>query len=143
MAMKPSLLTSLPRRLPVGPTVEAWRAMAPAERERFLLEVLDALSDPQSAMSEGRPHKKIKTRALDMLGLHFKAMGRIVYLAEEMAVVYPGEEVFAPDLLAVVGVEEPEEDERMAWVVADEGKGLDVVLEIVHRGDRDKDLVQN
>lgn len=40
-------------------------------------------------MSEGRPHKKAKTRAIDLLGLHFKAMGRLIYLAEEMAVVSP------------------------------------------------------
>lgn len=117
--------------------------MTPFERESFLIEVNAALSDPRSAMSEGRPHKKAKTRALDLLGLHFRAMGRVVYLAEEMAVVYPGEEVFTPDLLAVVGVEEPEDDERMAWVVTDEGKGLDVVLEVLHRGDREKDLVVN
>src|SRR6185503_7531568 len=143
MATKPSPLASPPRPLPIGPTEEAWRAMTPAERERLLVKVLDALSDPRSAMSEGRPHKKAKTRALDMLGLHFKAMGRVVYLAEEMAVVYPGEDVFTPDLLAVVGVEEPEDDERMAWVVADEGKGLDVVLEVLHKGNRDKDLVEN
>jgi hypothetical protein len=26
-----------------------------------------------------------------MLGLHFKTLGRVVYLAEEMAVMYPGE----------------------------------------------------
>jgi hypothetical protein len=31
----------------------------------------------------------------------------------------------------------------MAWVVADEGKGLDFVLEVLHRGDRHKDLVDN
>ena len=33
------------------------------ERERFLERVLDALSDPVAAMSEGRPHKKAKTTA--------------------------------------------------------------------------------
>jgi hypothetical protein len=70
-------------------------------------------------------------------------MGRVVYLAEEMAVLYPGEEVFTPDVLAVVGVPEPEDDERMAWVVVDEGKGLDLVLEVLHRGNRQKDLVDN
>jgi Uma2 family endonuclease len=131
------------RPIPIAPTVEAWRAMSAAERERYLLEVLDALSDPWAAMSEGRPHKKAKTRTLDMLGLHFGATGRVVYLAEEMAVVYPGEEPFTPDVLAVVDVPEPEEDERLAWVVADEGKGLDLVLEVLHRGDRKKDLVAN
>ena len=117
--------------------------MSPAERERLLVKVLNALSDPRDAMSEGRPHKKAKTRSLDMLGLHFGAVGRVVYLAEEMAVLYPGEEVFTPDILAVVDVPQIEEDERMAWVVADEGKGLDLVLEVLHRGDRNKDLVEN
>src|SRR4051812_22700299 len=96
--------TSPPGSLPIGPSEEEWRRMTTAERERFLVKVLDALSDPRSAMSEGRPHKKAKTRALDMLGLHFKALGRVVYLAEEMAVVYPGEEVFSPDVLAVLDV---------------------------------------
>jgi Uma2 family endonuclease len=117
--------------------------MRPDERERFLEKVLDVLSDPRAAMSEGRPHKKAKTRALDMLGLHFGALGRVVYLAEEMAVLYPGKEVFTPDVLAVLDVPQPEDDERMAWVVADEGKGLDLVLEVLHHGDRNKDLVEN
>lgn len=117
--------------------------MSPAERERFLIQVNDALSDPQRTMSEGRPHKKAKSRAVDMLGLHFKAMGRAIYVAEEMAAVYPGVEVFTPDVLAVLDVEQPEDDERMAWVVADEGRGLDLVLEVLHRGDRKKDLVDN
>ena len=129
--------------LPIGPTEAEWRAMTPAERERFLVNVNEALSDPQNTMGEGRPHKKAKTRALDLLGLHFRAMGRVVYLAEEMSVVYPGEPVFTPDLLAVVGVEEPEDDERMAWVVLDEKRGLDLVIEVLHMGDRDKDLVAN
>ena len=81
--------------------------MTQLERDRFLEEANEALSDPPVAMTEGRPHKKAKSRALDMLGLHFRAMGRRVYLAEEMAVHYPGEEVFSPDILAVLDVEEP------------------------------------
>jgi Uma2 family endonuclease len=134
---------SPPGPLPIAPTEEAWRAMTPADRERFLIQVNDALSDPHRTMSEGRPHKKAKSRAVDMLGLHFKAMGRVIYLAEEMAAVYPGVEVFTPDVLAVLDVEQPEDDERMAWVVADEGRGLDLALEVLHRGDRKKDLVDN
>ncbi len=134
---------SLPASIPVGPSAEEWRAMTPEARERFLLTVVDALSDVRIVMSEGRPHKKAKARAADMLGLHFKAMGRVVYVAEEMAVVYPGEEVFTPDVLAVLDVPQPENDERMAWVVTDEGKGLDFVLEVLHRGNRRKDLVEN
>jgi hypothetical protein len=70
-------------------------------------------------------------------------MGRVVYVAEEMAVLYPGEQAFSPDVLAVLDVPQPEDDERLAWVVVDEGKGLDFVLEVLHRGDRNKDLVEN
>jgi Uma2 family endonuclease len=132
-----------PASLPTVPTAEAWRAMTPEQRLDFQVEVNAALSDPAVVMSEGRPHKKAKTRALDALNLHFKATGRVVYLAEEMAVLYPGEKAFTPDLLAVLDVAEPEEDERMSWVVVDEGKGLDLVIEVLHRGDRDKDLVEN
>jgi Uma2 family endonuclease len=139
----------LPKALPadapslVAPTVEAWKAMTSAARERYLVQVNDSLSGPQIAMSEGRSHKKAKTRTLDRLGLHFSAIGRVVYLAEEMAVVYPGESPFSPDVLAVLDVPEPEEDERLAWVVADEGKGIDLALEVLHHGDRHKDLVRN
>ena len=139
--MSTKLPASLP--LPIAPTESEWRAMSLAAREEFLIRVNDSLSDPRAAMSEGRPHKRAKSRALDLLGLHFGALGRVVYLAEEMDVHYPGEEVFTPDVLAVVDVPQPEDDERLAWVVADEGRGLDLVLEVLHRGDRKKDLVDN
>src|SRR5437868_1214160 len=51
------------------PTAEAWRAMTPEERLDFQVRILDALSDPQSLMSEGRAHKRAKSRALDALHL--------------------------------------------------------------------------
>jgi Uma2 family endonuclease len=132
-----------PPPVPVTPTEERWRAMTQAERERFLVGVNEALSDPAIVMSEGRPHKKAKSRAIDMLGRHFRAMGKPVYLAEEMSVLYPGVPGFVPDVMAVLGVEEPEDDQRMAWVVADEGRGLDWVLEVLWAGDRKKDLQDN
>ncbi len=133
----------IPRVVPVTPSEERWRAMTPAEREHFVVAVNEALSDPLIAMSEGRPHKKAKSRAIDMLGLHFRAMGRRIYLAEELSVLYPGARGFTPDVLAVLDVEEPEDDQRMAWVVADEGKGLDWVLDVLWAGDRKKDLEDN
>jgi Uma2 family endonuclease len=126
--------------LPRGPSKKVWAAMSKAQREAFLDEVLAALSDPQELMSEGRPHSKAKSRALDELTLYFSRIGRRIYLAPEMAVVYPDEDPFSPDILAVLDVDQPEEDERMAWVVADENRGLDLVLEILHHGNRDKDL---
>jgi Uma2 family endonuclease len=132
-----------PPPVPITPTEERWRAMTPAERERFLVGVNEALSDPIRVMAEGRPHKKAKSRAIDMLGRHFRAMGKHIYLAEELSVLYPREQGFVPDVMAVLDVEEPEDDQRMAWVVADEGRGLDWVLEVLWAGDRKKDLEEN
>jgi Uma2 family endonuclease len=125
------------------PTVEAWRAMTADARMDVQVAINAALTAAADLMSEGKPHKRVKSSAMDALGLHFKAIGRTVYLAEELAVLYPGEQGFSPDVLVVLDVEQPERDERMAWVVADEGKGPDLVLEVLHKGNRDKDLVQN
>lgn len=138
----PSVL-SAPRPVPVTPSEDEWRKMSPEQRERFIIDVNEALSDPVMTMSEGRPHKKAKSKALDMLGLHFRTLGKQIYLAEELSVLYPGVAGFTPDVMAVLDVEEPEDDQRMAWVVADEGKGLDWVLEVLWAGDRKKDLVDN
>jgi Uma2 family endonuclease len=110
---------------------------------RFVVEVLAALSDPRLTMTEGRRHKKAKSRAVDMLGLHFGAMGRVVYVAEDMSVLYPGEPGFTPDVLVVFDVPQPDDDPRMDWIVADEGRGPDFVLEVLHRVNRKKDLEEN
>lgn len=132
-----------PGRIPVTPTVEVWRKMTAAEKLAFQLDAIDAMNAAVEVMGEGRPHKKAKSRTIDALSLHFKATGRTIYLAEELPVLYPGVEAFTPDILAVVDVAEPEDDERMAWVVADESRGLDLVIEVLYKGKRDKDLVDN
>ena len=48
--------------------------------------------------------------------------------------------MFAPDLIAVLDVEQ---GERLHWVVAEEGKGIDLALEVTLRGSRKKDLEEN
>jgi Uma2 family endonuclease len=117
--------------------------MSPKARLNFLVSVNAALSDPRDLMSEGQPHNLARARAMNLLGLHFKALGRTVYFAEDLAVVYPGEESFSPDIFAVLEVPQVEDDERLAWVVAEEERGLDFVLEVLHHGDRKKDLTKN
>ena len=129
--------------IPICPSTEAWLAMTEEERSDFVLQVNESLTEIQRAMSEGRPHSRIKSRTMDMLSLHFRTLGRVIYLAEELAVHYPGERAFAPDILAVRDVPDVEDDERMAWVVAEEKRGIDLVLELLHRGHRKKDLVEN
>lgn len=94
--------------------------------------------------AQGRPHSFAKMSAATVLGDFFDRLGRPVYLACELPVLYPGEAPFAPDLMAVVGIEDPgAADTREGWVVTEEGRGPDLILEILYKGDRDKDLVSN
>jgi hypothetical protein len=65
-------------------------------------------------MTEGRPHTLAKQRFADLIGLHFRTLGKPIYLAEDLAVHYPREEVFSPDVLAVLGVAQPPDDTRLA-----------------------------
>jgi Uma2 family endonuclease len=126
-----------------APTEAEWRALTPEAREQFLIDAIDSLNDPASLMSEGRPHTITKGRAVDLVSLHFESLGRVLYVADDLAVVYPGEPVLSPDILAVLDVPQPDDDQRLAWVVADEGRGPDLVIEVLHHGDRKKDLVDN
>ncbi len=119
--------------------------MSAAARSRFFQRIYDASNTEQQAMAEGQPHRRAKSATLQALVLHFKASGRHIYVAEELPVMYPGERAFTPDLMAVLDTPQPDpdEDQRMAWVVADEGKGPDFILEVLHKGSRAKDLVKN
>ncbi|HEY5955620.1 MAG TPA: Uma2 family endonuclease, partial [Polyangiaceae bacterium] len=123
---------------PRAPSMELWDAMTASERKA----VVDALpSDIESTSPpEGDPHRIPKQRALEALDAFFKRKGRQIYLSNELPVYYPGEGMFAPDVIAVLDVDPKE---RLRWVVADEGKGLDFVLEVTFHGSRQKDLALN
>ncbi len=130
--------------VPTAPDVETWRRMSLLERERFLDAALEALQREAELMSEGSPHGRARASIREVLGDYFARVGRTIYLASELPVHYPGERVFAPDFMAVLDVEDPgERDTRMAWVVADEGRGLDLVIEVLYQGNRQKDLYEN
>jgi Uma2 family endonuclease len=133
-----------PDSLPIAPTAEEWQAMSPRAREAFLDEANMALEAETMRLSEGSPHIESKFAAFQVLRDHFKRIGRQIYIKPGLAVHYPGASVFAPDLLLVQGVDDPGiADTRMAWVVADEGRGLDFVLEVLYAGNRQKDLFDN
>jgi hypothetical protein len=111
--------------------------MSPLERAH----VVDQLpSEIELGPPEGDLHRVPKQRGLEALDAFFRRMGRRVYLSSELPVYYPGERLFAPDLIAVVDVDP---HERMRWVVADEERGLDLALEVTLEGSRNKDLVHN
>lgn len=129
--------------IPITPSLEAWRAMPAMAREQFIQEVNTILSSPPYFMGESVPHHKAKRRTVNYLRKHFEAIGHAIYLGEGLSVFYPNERAFTPDILAVRDVAESEDDERLGWVVADEGRGIDLAIEIVYESDRSKDFVYN
>jgi hypothetical protein len=112
---------------PRAPTLEQWEAMSPAERER-VVNALPTSLPIETHPPEGDLHRKTKQGALGTLEEFFRRAGRRVYLSSELAVDYAGEPSFVPDVLAVLDVES---HDRMRWVVAKEGRGLDFVLEVL------------
>jgi Uma2 family endonuclease len=113
--------------------------MSDDERARVVA-ILPADVPFELFMPEGDQHRKAKSRAVDALDSFFKRIDRRVYVSSELAVYYPGQPRFAPDVLAVLDVEPHERDK---WVVAHEGRGLDLVLEIHVSGDVKKDYEGN
>ena len=116
--------------------------MTPAERDAEEARILGVLDEYREAMSEGTQHSRPKINAYKDLGDHFARAGRRVFLATELAVLYPGQPAIVPDLLAVMDVADPER-ERDSWRVAEEGRGIDLVLEFRNLGKKHKDLVDN
>lgn len=130
--------------VPVTPSPEAWAALSPAEQDAFRLAVYAALERQAELMPEGKPHSTAKISAFSVLSDFYDRIGRHVYLATDLPVLYPGEAAFCPDLIAVLDVEDPGvADTRPWWMVSREGRGIDLALEILYSGDRQKDLVSN
>ncbi len=125
---------------PRAPSQEQWDAMT-TEARAAVAAALPASPEPLlGLLPEGDRHRKAKTRATDALDRYFSRTGRRVYVSSELSTYYPGEPVFAPDVLAVL---DADPGERSSWVVSREGKGLDFVLEVSDRGRASKDTVDN
>lgn len=125
---------------PRAPSQETWDALSPEERQRIVDSLPSEFPVSEANPPEGDFHFEAKTRAREVLGSFFSRIGRKVYLGSELPVYYPGESMFAPDVMAVVDVET---HARMRWVVSAEGKGLDFALEVHVAGERRKDLERN
>lgn len=125
---------------PQAPSQEIWDSLSEAERARVLAELPSEFDAIESAPPEGDLHWEAKTLAMETLKTYFRRTNRRVYLASEMAIYYPGEPMFAPDVMAVLDVDlHP----RESWVVSAEKKGIDFALEIHVSGRRLKDLDRN
>jgi len=124
---------------PRAPSLEQWNGMSPEERIRITA-MLPAAVPLELQPPEGDPHWNAKVKARSTLDEFFKRIGRKFYVSSELAVYYPGERRFAPDVLAVLDVGAHDRDK---WVVATEGKGLDLFIEVHYGGDKLKDYELN
>lgn len=98
-------------------------------------------SDWEDALPpEGDRHWIPKVSARKTLERYFSRIGRSVYVGSELPIYYPDQRVFAPDVFAVLDVPLRERDR---WVVSDEQRGLDWVLQIFLAGSRRKDFERN
>lgn len=125
---------------PRAPSQATWDAMSAAERAAAVEALPDYIPWEEIGMPEGDPHFDAKDDGRDVIRGFFQRLRRSVYVAAELAVYYPDERRFSPDLLAVLDVDP---HPRMKWVVSAEGKGLDWALEVVVAGNRKKDHESN
>jgi Uma2 family endonuclease len=86
------------------------------------------------------PHFSTKIHAREALRRHFDRLRRRVFIACELPVFYPGQPMFAPDLMAVMDVDLHDRDH---WTVSLEGKGPDFVLEILYLSNTNEDIPDN
>jgi Uma2 family endonuclease len=125
---------------PRAPPDEIWDKMSPEERRRVVDALPSEFEIAGALPPEGDLHFTAKIEARDVLGGYFQRVRRSVYIGNELAVYYPGEDVFAPDVIAVLDVGT---HSREKWVVREEGKGVDFAMEIIVHGNRRKDLKRN
>jgi Uma2 family endonuclease len=133
----------IPREAPRAPTEEEWAALTPEQREQVIEALACSVSqeelDEREAMSESDDHYDAKDEAHKVLKKFFAGRGQ-VYVGAERKVLYPGRKGFTPDIIVVCGVSPHKRD---CWMVSQEGRGVDVIIEIFWKGDWRKDFVDN
>ncbi len=124
---------------PRSPSQEQWDGMSADERTRVVA-MLPAEVPWELQPPEGDPHWEAKATTRTTLDDFFGRTGRRIYISSELAVFYPNEARFSPDILAVLDVATRP---RTKWAVVDEGRGLDLVIEVYFAGDKSKDYELN
>ncbi len=125
----------------VFPDEETWGRLSPSERDAVVERIEAVLDEYREAMTEGVKHSKRKMGIAADLDAHFRRLGRGVLLASELGVFYPGEAVIVPDVMAVLDCDPDYEPE--SWIVQNEKRGVDFVVEVRNLGRKHKDVVEN
>jgi Uma2 family endonuclease len=125
----------------VAPDEDTWRALSLEERDEVVQRILAVFDEYREAMSEGTRHSRPKNQTTLDLDEYFRRSGRSAFVASELGVMYPARPVIVPDVLVVMDCDP--DLEMDSWVVADRGRGIDVVLEFRNLGRKHKDLREN
>ena len=125
---------------PRAPPAEVWERMTERERARVIASLPSEFEPTESSPPEGDVHSDVVYGARDALRTYFRKLRRRIYIGANLAVYYPGAQVFSPDVVAVADVEDRPRD---SWIVSAEGKGLDLCIEVHWLGRRAKDFVSN
>ena len=125
---------------PRAPPQRVWNAMSAEERARVVRDLPVHLPEHLMPPPPGDDHYEATMEGREALRGYFARAETPLYVSGEMAVYYPDETPFYPDLFAVRDVAMHKRD---TWVVSAEGRGLDWILEVLVLGNRRKDLEQN
>jgi len=115
--------------------------MSPAERDRVVASLPIVVDN--DFMSEGDAHARVVDDSVQAVRNRFGGNGpgsRSMYVGRSIMVHYPNVRGFAPDIFVVFDVEDRM---RESWVVSREGKGLDLAIEVLWKGDARKDYHRN
>jgi hypothetical protein len=127
-------------RDPRAPPTEIWASMNAEERAAVIAALPSEPAVDAGAPPEGDAHYDAADGPRKTLRRFFDKLGRRAYVGTNLPVYYANEPMFAPDVFVVLDVDPKK---RMRWTVDDEGKGLDLVIEVHVAGDWRKDFVEN
>ena len=122
---------------PRAPSQEVWDGLTPDQRQQVLDSLPSEVEPTEASPPEGDYHAEPVSHAREVLRGFFRRQRRRVYVGADLPVYYPGERMFAPDVMAVLDVDDHPRDH---WTVSTEGKGLDLAIEVHWRGRARKDL---
>ena len=87
------------------PSAEEWDSMTVWEQQQTEEVLCMAYAATEQAMSQGEMHINASVLTYLSLRTHFGNLGRSIYIAADMAVLYPHILVFSPDLFVVRDVD--------------------------------------
>lgn len=111
---------------PRAPAEHEWHELSEDERHRVVL-ALPAELPWEISPTWSDSERNIVAAVVESLDSFYRSLGQRMFVSSRLAVYYPGEAPVAPEVIVVKDVDPAPRDK---WVVAQEGRGIDWVLEV-------------